>query len=131
MRVVRITVWLCGLFFYVTTGRLFWSQVTSGGDWKRLVSWLGLFVFLTVIVILGPPMFLLRDRIVAAWAEPGWVFGALGGLLGIVPIVVFFSIQEGINTLFLPEIGLFYLLFGTLGVGFGVVFYLVSGRRPA
>ncbi len=129
MKVVGIAAWLCGLFAYLTTGRVFWNELSSPGGWKGLVYWFGLFVLLTAVVILGPPMFLLRDRIVAASARPGGVFVALGFLLGIMPIVLFISVHVGTYTLVLPENWPFYSFFGLLGAGFGAVFYLASVRR--
>jgi hypothetical protein len=123
-----IVAWLSGLIVYLRTGWAFWSQLNSG---RLSALWFALLVLLTVVVILGPPMFLLRTRIFAASTHPGGVFVALGGLLGMVPIMLFFAVQVGITNLGLPEVAMFYLFFGALGGMFGAVFYFVSAWRSA
>jgi hypothetical protein len=117
---ISIAAWLTGLGSYAISLWAFWGQ-TVGGDIRAVLFWSGLATVLSVSIAYGPAMFTIRNRLRSNrfW----WLYPSVGVALGVFPTLFI------VGSVFSPEGRLFYCMFGSFGVVFGVGFFLAYVRR--
>ncbi len=112
--------WAAGICAYLTSLYIIWGQ-TVGGDLGAVLFWSLLAFLLALTIVYTPVMFGLRR-----WLRgycPMIVFPLTAALVGVFPTAFIILVWGGdFSGFFSPEAGLFYILFGTVGVVLGVGF---------
>ena len=124
MTLVGISAWLIGLVAYESWLRVVWRQ-SMGGDWEAVVFWSGLAFAVAALVVYTPAMFVLR-KILGGYKPLVW-FPLVASTLGIVPTAIILTVQGGsfgFGDLISPEATVFYVMFTSAGVTFGLGYAL-------
>jgi hypothetical protein len=102
--------------------------VPATGDLRAVLFGSAVASAVAISIVYAPVMFALRRRIpsTAAW----WSFPVVSVCLGIVPVILIVALFGGnLRSMSSPEAVLFYCMFATFGLVFGVGFFLAY-RRP-
>jgi hypothetical protein len=127
MRPVLITAtsWLSGLMAYEAWLRSVWRQ-SMGGDWKAVAFWSAVAFAAVVPLLYFPAMRLVRARL-RGYRPLVW-FPLVAAALGVVPTALIVAIWGGgSGSLLKPEASLFYVMFCTVGVTFGLGYAVKRG----
>lgn len=132
-RLIRLAIflvlaWGVGLLAYVGTLYFIWNQ-TVGGDLGFVMFWSALALLVTTPLIYIPGLIGLHYRL--GDTEPVPLFSLVAAFLGIIPtalIVLLWS--RDWRSLISPEAGLFYVLFGAVGIVMGAVYAWPLQNKP-
>ena len=120
--------WLAGLLAYLAALAILYRQGISGGDLRS--------VALTSLVGFGLCYWLLYLPVLRAvrrslpHPQRAWVFPLVAMLLGILPTALVARFWGGsLRALRTPEAGLFYVLFGVVGLVIGLGFTRLDTER--
>lgn len=112
--------WAVGVATYLAGLYMIWGQ-TVGGDLAAVMIWSLLAVTIAFPTAYVPVLSGLR-RLLGGY-RPLFAFPLAGALVGILPTAwILFTWGGGFRALVSPEAGLFFLLFGALGLVLGVGF---------
>jgi hypothetical protein len=125
--VISAVSWVAGLAAYVVALGVLWHESLRAGDLRAVVFGSAVASAVAISIVYAPVMFALRRRIpsTAAW----WSFPVVSICLGILPVIVIVALFGGnLRSRSSPEAVLFYCMFATFGLVFGVGFFLAYGR---
>ena len=128
--IVAVVAWVVGIATYFAALLLVYGERPSwSGDTKAALFWSALAFGALFFVLYVPVLHGIRRMLHGV--RPFWPFPFAAGALGVVPTALIAFLNGGdVRSLLSHEAGLFYLMFGAIGIVVGVGF-VVANRDVA